>query len=331
MKKQTIKIILGVVGALGLIIAGGLAYVKLALPNVGPAPVMTIRPTAAQIEHGRYLANHVAACIDCHSARDFTKLKGPMVAGTEGKGGEGFLRKDGFPGNYYAPNLTPAHLGNWTDGEVYRAITTGVSRDGHALFAVMPYRNYAQMDPSDIKDIIAYLRSLPPIENDVPASESDFPMNFIINTLPAKSNGGKRPAPTDRIAYGQYLTTFAACAECHTKRDDQGAPVPGMDFAGGNAFQVPTGTAYSANITPAKSGIGSWTRDAFIARFKTYATKTVQPDVHDGEANSVMPWTMYAHMSEQDLGAIYDYLRTRKPVEVKSEPFVPKEKLVAAQ
>ena len=322
---------MGALGALALLITAGLAYVKLVLPNVGPAPALTIRPTAAQVERGRYLANHVAVCIDCHSTRDFTKLAGPMVAGTEGKGGEGFLRKDGFPGNYYAPNLTPAHLGTWTDGELYRAITTGVSRDGHALFPVMPYKNYAQMDPNDIKAIIAYLRSLRPIENDVPASESDFPVNFIINTMPARSEGGKRPAPTDRVAYGQYLTTLAACADCHTKRDDRGDPVPGMDFAGGNAFSLPTGTVYSANITPAKTGIGSWTRNAFIARFKTYATETTQPDVHDGESNSIMPWTMYARMSEQDLGAIYDYLRTQKTVEAKSQPFVPKEKLMAAQ
>lgn len=322
---------MGAVGVLALLITAGLAYVKLALPNVGPAPVLTIRPTAAQIEHGRYLANQVAACIDCHSTRDFTKRTGPMVAGTEGKGGEGFLREAGFPGNYYAPNLTPAHLGNWTDGELYRAITTGVSLDGHALFPVMPYKNYAQMAPDDIKDIIAYLRSLRPIENDVPASEPDFPMNFIINTLPARSAGGKRPDSTNRVAYGQYLTTFAACAECHTKRDDRGEPVPGMDFAGGNAFPMPTGTVHSANITPAKAGIGSWTRDAFIARFKAHMTEDSQPAVRDGEPNSVMPWTTYAHMSEGDLGAIYGYLRTVKPVEVKPIPFIPKMKFLAGR
>lgn len=329
MKKRTIKITVGTIGALALFLTAGLAYVKLALPNVGPAPALTIRPTAAQIEHGCYLANHVAACIDCHSTRDFTKRTGPMVAGTAGKGGEGFRREAGFPGNYYAPNLTPAHLGNWTDGELYRAITAGVSVDGHALFPVMPYKNYAQMAPADIKDIIAYLRSLRPIANDVPASEPDFPMNFIINTLPAPSKGGKRPNPADRVAYGQYLTTFAACAECHTKRDDRGEPVPGMDFAGGNAFSMPTGTVHSANITPAKAGIGSWTRDDFIARFRTYITEGTPPAVRDGEPNSMMPWTMYAHLSEQDLGAIYEYLRTVKPVEVKSAPFIPKMKFVA--
>ena len=154
-------------------------------------------------------------------------------------------------------------------------------------------------------------------------------MNFIINTIPTSSPGGKRPAATDTLAYGRYVTTFASCVECHTQRDGQGNPVPGMNFAGGSPFSLPTGTVYSANITPAKTGVGSWTRDAFIARFKAYANGNVQPDVLKGERNSVMPWTMYAGMSEQDLGAIYDYLHTLKPVEVKSPAFVPNAKLVA--
>ncbi len=311
-----------------LLIAAG-TYVKLALPNVGTPPVIAIRATPAQIEHGRYLANHVANCMDCHSTRDFSKRAGPVVAGTQGKGGEGFLREDGFPGNYYAHNLTPAHLGSWSDGEVYRAITTGVSRDGHALFPVMPYEKFAKMDPEDIKDIIAYLRTLKPIENEVPASESDFPMSFIINTIPAKGEGGQRPAPSDRIAYGRYMATFASCITCHTPVDQQGQPLPGMDFAGGREFAMPTGTVRSANITPAKSGIGSWTRDAFIARFRSYANGAAQPAIRDGEVNSVMPWTAFAHMSDQDLNAIYHYLRTQKPVENKMQRFTLKSKMVA--
>jgi mono/diheme cytochrome c family protein len=329
MKKKSCKIVFLIVGLLVLMALTGLAYVKLALPDVGPAPVMKISATKARIDHGRYLANHVALCIDCHSTRDYSKQTAPVVAGTEGKGGEGFLREQGFPGNYYAPNLTPDHLGSWTDGEIYRAITTGVSRDGHALFPVMPYQNFAQMPPEDIKDVIAYLRSLPSIRHDVPASEPDFPMNFIINTLPAPSPGGQRPSTADSIAYGRYVTTFASCGECHTQRDDRGNLVPGMDFAGGRAFPLPTGTVYSANITPAKTGIGTWTRDAFIARFKAHANGNVPADVHDGEPNSVMPWPMYAGMSEQDLGAVYDYLHSLKPVEAKSRAFVPKAKLVA--
>ncbi|WP_077923167.1 cytochrome c [Spirosoma sp. 209] len=331
MRKRIRKALTFLIVGLLVIVGAGLAFIRLGLPDVGPAPLLEIDSDAAQIERGRYLANHVAACMDCHSTRDFTKLTGPMVAGTEGKGGEGFLREQGFPGNYYAPNLTPAHLGTWTDGEIYRAITTGVSRDGRALFPVMPYQNFGQMAPDDIHAIIAYLRSLKPIQHVVPASESDFPMNFIINTIPAKREGGKRPAPTDQIAYGKYITTFAGCGDCHTPVDAQGQGLPGMSFAGGREFPMPTGTARAANITPAQSGIGKWTREAFIARFRAYTNASAQPTVGEEGTNSIMPWTMYAHMTDQDLGAIYDYLRTVKPVEHTVPPFTPKPRMVATR
>ncbi len=329
MKKRITRIAVSTVAGLILLIGIALAYVKLALPNVGPAPRLTVRTDAASIEHGRYLANHVVGCMGCHSTRDFTRLAGPLMAATEGKGGEGFLREAGFPGNYYAPNLTPAHLGTWTDGEIYRTITTGVSLDGHALFPVMPYQFYAKMDPEDIYDIIAYVRSLKPIENAVPASESDFPMSFIINTIPAKATPGKRPDTTDRVAYGKYLVSSAACIECHTRGNDRGELLADMDFAGGRKWAMPGGTVQSANITPAKSGIRNWTRADFIARFKSYDTETPLPTVGVGEMNTVMPWTMYAGATEQDLGAIYDYLRTVTPVENPIKSFAPKTKLVA--
>lgn len=322
--KKIWKISLVVVAGVILLVGLGLSYVKLALPNVGPAPELTIHATTAQIEHGKYLAHHVAACVDCHSARDFTKFSGPLVAGTEGRGGEQFTREMGFPGVFYSRNLTPVSLGTWTDGEIYRAITTGVSRDGSALFPVMPYQSYAQMDPNDIKDIIAYLRTLKPIPNKIPSNEPDFPMNFILNTIPTKASGGKRPDTTDRIAYGKYITTFASCGECHTPVDGQGQHLPGMFMAGGRSFPMPAGSVRSMNITPSKSGIGSWTKEAFIARFKAYSgQENGIPVVQAGEFNSIMPWTMYAGMREQDLGAIYDYLRTVKPNENKVDRFTP--------
>lgn len=329
MKKRIVKIVLSVLLGFVLLIGIALAYVKLALPNVGPAPEMSIKATSAQIEHGKYLAHHVAACVDCHSTRDFTKLTAPLVDGTEGKGGEKFTPEQGFPGTFYSRNLTPVNLGGWTDGEIYRAITTGVSRDGRALFPVMPYQNYGRMDPSDIKDIIAYLRSLKPIPNEIPVPEPAFPMNLIINTIPAKQEPGHRPDTTDRVTYGQYLTTFAACNECHTPVNGQGQHLPGLAMAGGREFPMPTGMVRSMNLTPDKAtGIGNWTKAAFIARFKAYKD-TNQPIVQEGEFNTLMPWTMYADMSEQDLGAIYDYLASLEPVPHKVERFTPTAKLVA--
>lgn len=317
-----------------LIVAGaGLAYVKWALPNVGEAPQLTIQADSAQIAHGRYLANHVALCVDCHSTRDWTKVNGPMVAGTEGKGGEGFLRTMGFPGNFYARNITPAHLSDWTDGELYRAITTGVSRDGRALFPVMPYLNYARMDPRDIKAIIAYVRSLQPIKNtSIPAPEIDFPVNFILNTMPKPAEPGTRPDPSDKLAYGRYLTTFANCSDCHTPVDGQGQPLPGKFMAGGREFPMPGGTVRSANLTPDHTGLMHYTEDAFVAKFKSYADPATQSvAVGEDGYNSIMPWAMYAGMTESDLRAVYTYLKTLTPVPNTVTKFTPKANVLAAR
>ncbi|HEY0262634.1 MAG TPA: cytochrome C, partial [Chitinophagales bacterium] len=140
--KKVVKITGVAVGILFVLIALLLTYVKTMLPNVGEVPNITVEKTSEQIARGKYLANYVMVCMDCHSARDYTLFSGPMVAGTNGKGGEVFDQKLSFPGKFVASNLTPFHLVDWTDGEIFRAITTGVSKDGSALFPTMPYHNY---------------------------------------------------------------------------------------------------------------------------------------------------------------------------------------------
>ena len=185
-------------------------YMRWALPNVGMAPELRVEAGPERIQRGQYLANHVTACMDCHSTRDWSRFSGPLTNGVLGNGGEYFGPEMGFPGKFYSKNLTPAHLGNWTDGEIFRAITSGVSKNGDALFPVMPYPFYAKMDREDILDIIAYLRSLPYVAHEVPVSEADFPMNFIINTLPVEPNFTLRPDRTDTVAYGEYLVLSAA-------------------------------------------------------------------------------------------------------------------------
>jgi mono/diheme cytochrome c family protein len=324
MKKKIFRILGIVLGLVVLLVAGGLTYVKTALPNVGPAPELKVEVTAAQVERGKYLANHVALCMDCHSQRDFSKYAGPIKDGTFGGGGEKFGPEMGFPGTFYSKNITPYALKDWTDGEIYRAITAGVSKTGDALFPVMPYHGFGQMDDKDIHAIIAYIRTVPPVKNDVPASQADFPMNFILRTMPVKGIPQTLPDKGDVLAYGKYMTTFASCGDCHTKKD-KGAPLPGMEFAGGMEFQFPNGMLRSANITPdPETGIGTWTEETFVKRFKMYADSAYHnPSVAKEDFNTIMPWTMYAGMEESDLKAIYTYLKTLKPVKHKVERFEP--------
>ena len=267
---------------------------------------------------GAYLFNNVARCVDCHSTRDWTKYAAPVVKGTEGKGGEAFTHAlMGVPGEFYARNITPTALADWTDGEIARAITTGVNKHGEALFPVMPYRNYGELDPEDIDAIVAYIRTLKPQPDEVPDRSFHFPMQIMVRTLPQPAHLSARPDPSDRVAYGGYLVRTAGCAECHATRDEQGAPLPGMPFGGGMEFHFPTGGVVRApNISPdADTGIGTWTEDQFVMRFKVWerVADRVLP-ASQRSANTVMPWKQLGGMTRADLGAVYAYLRSTKPV-----------------
>jgi mono/diheme cytochrome c family protein len=324
--KKALKI-LGILLVIIIVaVAGIAAYVKLALPNVGDAPNITVQATPERIKRGEYLANHVMVCMDCHSTRNFNEFSAPPVPGTLGKGGDVFDTKMGFPGTFYAPNITPAGIGNWTDGEIFRAITTGVRKNGKPIFPVMPHHNYGKLDEEDIKSVIAYVRSLPAIENKVPESDPDFPMNFIINTLPSKASLSKRPPASDTLAYGKYMLTATSCGDCHTPFE-KGKYVEELYMAGGRVFEMPAGTVLSSNLTPdPETGIGNWTKDAFIQRFKAFRDSANAHQKVDfmREYNSIMPWVMYAGMTDEDLGAIYTYLRTFKPIKHSVVKFTPR-------
>lgn len=320
MKKIIKKVLLLlIIGIIGLVL-----YVKFALPNVGEMEYLKIQPTTSKLERGKYLANNVSVCMDCHSKRNWDLFSGPLVVGTEGEGGEVFDQKFGFPGSFYSKNITPFGIGNWTDAEVLRAIASGVSKDGKALFPVMPHPHFGQMDKNDLESIIVYLRSLKSIDNVVPESVADFPVNLIMNTVPTAAQYSKIPSEKNPVAYGQYLFNAAACTECHTKKV-KGNPVEGMELAGGFDLHLVTGgIVRSANITQDKAtGIGNWTEAQFVSRFKVYADSSyVSNKVSKGSFNTVMPWTMYAGMKEQDLKAIYAYLKTVKPIKNQVEKFV---------
>ncbi|GAB3272517.1 hypothetical protein GCM10027347_44210 [Larkinella harenae] len=290
-------------------------------PVTGRIHTVQLATSQAQLERGRYLANHVAVCMDCHSKRDYNRLAGPVLSGTFGGGGAEFGKNYGLPGTYYAPNITPFALKDWTDTELLLAITAGVSKTGKPLFPLMPYANYGQMAEQDATAILAYLRTLEPVENTVPVSKATAPIKLALKMMPHKARLQPMPAEKEDVSYGKYLVTMAGCADCHTKRS-MGGLTKKAAFAGGTEIKLSAGTLRTANITPdAETGIGSWTKNDFIRRFKTYDPATFDaPQTGDG-FNTVMPWSMYAGMSEQDLGAIYDYLKTVKPVRRKVEVF----------
>jgi mono/diheme cytochrome c family protein len=317
------KVLLFSVVTIILVIVIALSYVTMALPDVGKPQDIKVALTPQRIARGEYLANHVTLCVDCHSKRDWSKLAGPMVAGSIGGGGELFDAKVGFPGSVHVPNITPYKLKEWTDGEIFRAITTGVRKNGDAIFPLMPWPYYSKMNREDVYSIIAYLRTLKPIQASYPQSTLDFPLNVLVHTMPEKAALSEMPSPADTIKYGEYMTRSSACMECHTK-EDKGKRIPGMDYAGGHEFKINNNTIRSANISPDKeTGIGTWTEKAFLERFKNFSDASKAPHVSAAEFQTIMPWYDYSGMSEGDLKAIYAYLKTVKPVKNKVVKFTP--------
>jgi mono/diheme cytochrome c family protein len=315
--KTLLKIVLVLVVLVVIAAGAGVAYLYAAYPNVPPAENITVVATPEKIARGEYLSKHVSGCVECHAVRDFTKYAGPVVEGTRGRGGDSFGDPDTALRVLVSKNITPAGIGSWSDGELIRAFTTGVNKDGEALFPIMPYYKYARLSREDVESIVAYVRTLKPIEYTAPARELGMPLPLIVRTMPRPAEFRPIPAKTDRVAYGEYMTNAAACADCHTPQDDQGQPLPGKEFAGGFEFKLPGGgVVRSANITPdADSGIGTWNEQQFIDKFKAFENAP-QRELTPAERreNTIMPWTAYAGMTTEDLGAIYTYLRSLKPV-----------------
>lgn len=322
--KRFIKILGALLVLLAVVIGAGLLYITKALPDVDAPTDLKVELTPERIERGRYLANSVCVCMDCHAQRDWSLFAGPPKPGTLGAGGDKFDRTMQFPGEFFARNITPFALKDWTDGELYRAITSGISKDGHPFFPVMPYPNYNRLATEDVHSIIAYLRSIDPVSTPpLPESTIDFPVSLIMRTVPQPAQPMDRPAPGD-ARYGEYVINAAACIECHTNTV-KGERV-GQPFAGGFAFAFPDGSVLrSPNITPHPTdGIGAWDKAMFIARFKQYADSAYVPaQVAPGDFQTVMPWTMYATMTEEDLGAIYDYIITQPAVAGKVQKWTP--------
>jgi mono/diheme cytochrome c family protein len=315
------KILLYTVITIILVVVVAASYITLALPNVGVPEDIKVALTPQRIARGEYLANHVSLCIDCHSKRDFSKFAGPILDGRLGEGGEIFDAKVNFPGSVAVPNITPYNLKNWTDGELFRAITTGVRKDGSAIFPLMPWPSYSKMSREDVYGLIAYLRTLKSIEASYPRASYNFPLNIIVHTMPQKATLGTVPDTSDTIKYGRYLVTAAACMDCHTQNKN-GKMLPGMDFAGGREFRIFNNTIRSANITPDKiTGIGSWSGEAFVARFKAFSDGSKSTKTSTTDVQTIMPWFDYSGMKEGDLKAMFAYLKTLKAVSNKVTTF----------
>lgn len=324
--KTFLKVVGGVVLVVIGLVAVAVIWLSIRKPESRPASAEKIERTPAQLARGKYLVEHVSDCLGCHSDH-VLKFGFPVKPGTEGQGGFTFDKKLGVPGVVAAQNITSDPdfgLGKWTDGEIIRAVREGVDRNGDALFPMMPYQHMRSMSDDDVNAVVVFLRTLKPIHKGVPVKHIDFPVNLFVKFAPRPVDGPvTSPDPHDSPSYGKYLATIGSCYECHTPHDDKGSRIAEKAFSGGWEMKGPWGRNFTANLTPAAGTYMSHaTKQEFIGRFKAFASMDANtaPDTPAGR-NTIMPWLAFASMTDHDLGAIYDYLKTVKPIENKVVTF----------
>jgi mono/diheme cytochrome c family protein len=211
------------------------------------------------------------------------------------------------PFDAYPANITPdveTGIGSWSDAEIVRAIREGVTPDGRVMGPPMPFALYRGIADDDVEAMVAYLRTVKPVRNEVP--ESVYRMPLPPSWGPPVS-GVSAPPRSDEVAYGAYLAgPVGHCVECHTPMV-KGELVMDRLGAGTREFNGPWGTAVSRNITPA--ALGDWT-DAEIKRAVTTGVS------RDG--TPLMPpmgYRYYAKMTDADLDALVAWMRSLKPVD----------------
>lgn len=291
----------------------GLLSIFLIFPKVSPASNLKVAMTPERIARGRYLAEGPFGCVSCHSPRQ-PGYTYPTIPEKHFAGGADFsTMMDGIPGTVAPQNLTPTHLEKWTDGEIHRAITAGVSRDGRPLFPIMPFAQYGKATEEDVQSIIAYLRSLKPLPGETPVTKIGGPMAIIMRFLPADPTPSK--SPTTPLERGKYLAEIG-CMECHTPTDDKHRPIPELAGAGGKEFPMKDRTVIrSANITPDEdTGIGRWTSNQFVQVIRERGAMVRTQKIDPSAPNSLMPYEEAARMTDGDLHAIYTYFRSLKPI-----------------
>ena len=313
MKVRARTVILGLLGLLVLVVLGLITKIGWQVVLGPKARAVTGRKfevTQARLDRGKYIVEAQASCFHCHSEH---KLTDPEFTMVEGKKGSGQILPIPELGQVVAPNISPdpeTGIGKWTDDEVARAIQEGVNKDGRALFPIMPYMRFRNFTDEDLASVIVYLRSIPPVKNTLPLTKLNFPLNFIVKTIPEPlTTPAAQPPRTTPEARREYLVeTIIGCGDCHTPTN-QGVPLPGMGYAGGETFDDPSQqkTIFSANITMDASGIAHYDEALFINTLRT-------GQIPGRMLSHIMPFEAFRNMTDEDLKDVFAYIKTRPPV-----------------
>jgi len=261
----------------------------------------------ARLERGRYLAESLLNCFDCHAEVDWKAAEAPVVEGT--KGGGALFPGEILPFKIVAPNISPdaeTGAGKWSDQQLANALRNGIGHDGRVLFPIMPYMSYRAMSDEDLAAVIAYVRSIPSVRNAVARIELPPPVKASLQAPPPVTSVPE-PDLSTPVKRGAYLVTIGGCTDCHTPMGKDMRPQMALEFGGGFLLKGPWGEVASANITPDPSGISYYTEELFLQTIRSGHVKA-------RKLNQIMPWHRFRNLSDVDLKAIFAYLRTLKPV-----------------
>ena len=295
----------------GLLEWSSLALAALAAAAVGvwllsaPRPAFTEADAPALViagnpERGRliFAAGNCASCHASTGQQDRLRLGGGMALASP------------F-GTFRVPNISPDPIdgiGRWRTIDLANALMSGVSPDGSHFYPALPYTSYAHMQVDDVRDLMAYIRSLPPVSGQAPPHEISFPFNirrfvglwklFYLNQERLQPDASRSTAWNR----GRYLAeALGHCAECHSSRNLFGAIRPETRFAGG---QDPEGTGFVPNITPGR--IGSWS-SAEIAEVLTSGHTPMRDNVGSTMVDVV---TNTAMLPQTDREALAVYIKS---------------------
>lgn len=299
-------------GVLVLLLAVGITVTVGWRPFIGPkSRALTERrfeATPERLARGKYLAESVTGCMACHTKLDRKDLPGSYASAKKGGGAS---MDEGGDAWLVASNITPdveTGVGGWTDDQLARAIREGVSPEGRALFPAMPYGGYKNMSDEDLASVVAYLRTVEPVRNPLPKTKIPFPLSRLVNIAPEPLSAPvPEPDRSNPVKYGEYLIKVSDCAGCHTPRGGTGQMIEGLEYGGGNVFDDGKGhTVATANITPDPTGISYYDEALFVETIRTGHVKARKLD-------DAMPWWAFRGMTDEDLKAMFAYLRTLKP------------------
>jgi mono/diheme cytochrome c family protein len=308
-------------GLLVVLIVGFVVYVQLIWnqPVLREVREMTAPTDAETVARGEFLYKYSLNCWDCHGSEGSRSPDEPQAGGFEFD-----LSGIGPPGGFgivYASNVTPdleTGIGAWSDGELVRAIREGLDPEGHLIFVIMEAEWWRGMSDEDVLALVAYMRSLPPVRNEVPENRPSFVAKAlqvlgVVKPQPPVTSSVEAPPRGVTAEYGKYLVYHtSSCVGCHMPRDPNTGQFDTTQPLAGGLFEFPEENVSTtgSNLTPdVDTGIGDWTEAQFMTAMRT----GIRPD--GTVMLPFMPYPSYSQWSEDDLRAVWLFLRSLEPIE----------------